>query len=280
MPRHYDPYDEERYDDAYGDDAYADQSESEYDSESEYEYEYEYDVTGSGSPGRLEFFRAYAFVFEHPAWFTNLLLISMTQMIPIVGPIAVMGYQYEVMDSLLRWPDHSYPRFEFQRLGDYLARGVWPFLVVFVVSCAVFPLLYLMFIFAFVVGLVGAAQVQDPVMVILVIGVLLVLFAVTVFAFQLVSQAMALRAGLAAEFSAGFELSAVFGFVSRVWVESILEALFLMVTGPIIILAGLLACFVGVFPASSLLMLAQAHLNYQTYELDLYRGGIPVRLPQ
>lgn len=274
MPRRDTRYDDDSLDDdAYYDDDYYDDDYYDDDDEG-----YEYDLTGGECDGRLDLFRAYTYVFENPAWITNLLLLSVVQLIPVIGPIAAMGYQFEVMDSLLRWPHRSYPDFDFDRLGEYLARGVWPFLVVFLVSLVVFPFLYLAFIIAALAGLVGAAEADDPVLLIVVFGVLLVLFVVALCVFGLVSRAMALRAGLAEDFSAGFQMHAVFGFVSRVWLESILETIFLMLTAPLLVFAGLLLCFVGVLPASGLILLAQAHLNYQAYQLDLYRGGIPVRL--
>ena len=45
-----------------------------------------------------------------------------------------------------------------------------------------------------------------------------------------------------------------------------------------LILLGLLCCFVGVLPALAWTMLADAHTNWQLYEVYLARGGKPVRL--
>jgi hypothetical protein len=55
-----------------------------------------------------------------------------------------------------------------------------------------------------------------------------------------------------------------------------------MLTASLVLLLGLLLCCVGTYPATALVMLAQAHLYLQLYELFLQRGGepIPLKSPQ
>jgi hypothetical protein len=67
-------------------------------------------------------------------------------------------------------------------------------------------------------------------------------------------------------------------FLSRVWKELLLSLLFLIVTAPLLMLAGLLAFCVGVYAAAVVLMFAQLHFHYQLYELYLQRGGTPIPL--
>src|SRR5690348_1752019 len=116
----------------------------------------------------MRYWQSYRFVFNHPNWSSNLLLASVCLLIPVVGQIVLIGYLFEVIDVLLRrQPATSsgtvdetgeealdaqvmdalpadddlivspYPEFNFSRFSEYLMRGVWPFLVQFIVGMAV-----------------------------------------------------------------------------------------------------------------------------------------------
>ena len=81
----------------------------------------------SGSRESLEYMRAVNYVFESPKWFANLLwgslcLIS-TQIIPVVGQLVWVGYQFEIVEELLcRPPRKGYQDFDANRFKDYLMR--------------------------------------------------------------------------------------------------------------------------------------------------------------
>ena len=82
-----------------------------------------------------------------------------------------------------------------------------------------------------------------------------------------------LRAGLMQEFGGAFNFGFVKDFIRRMWVEMLLGHLFFLVTSPIVMLAGAAICCVGMYPATVLVILAQAHFMFQLYELYLVRGG-------
>jgi hypothetical protein len=65
-------------------------------------------------------------------------------------------------------------------------------------------------------------------------------------------------------------------FLGRVGKGTFLAVLFLAVTGTLLTIAGLLACYFGIFPAVALVMYVQHHIDYQLYDLYLKRGGTPV----
>jgi hypothetical protein len=90
---------------------------------------------------------------------------------------------------------------------------------------------------------------------------------------------MLLRSGLAQDFAEGFNLDFLKSFLARVWKELLLGSLFLAMTGILAVLVGAAVFCVGVYFAASLLMLAQAHIWYQIYQIYLARGGKPIPLP-
>src|SRR5262245_53573473 len=89
----------------------------------------------------LQYLRMYNYVFENPNWVMNVLLTAVCTLIPVIGPIVMMGYQYEIMISLLMSGGARYCDFDFNRFADYLLRGLWPFLVGLVASLVLVPLM-------------------------------------------------------------------------------------------------------------------------------------------
>src|SRR5688500_14632260 len=82
---------------------------------------------------RIEYMRAYQYVFESPNWTMNIVwsflcLISQL-LIPVVGQLVMLGYKFEIVDGLLRTQGTRYPDFDANRFADYLGRSIWPFLV-------------------------------------------------------------------------------------------------------------------------------------------------------
>lgn len=226
----------------------------------------------------VEYFRSFEYIWENPQWLTNVLLYAVCQLIPIVGPIVMMGYQYDVAESLIRSRGTSYTDFDFDKFVHYLLRGLWPFLVAMVVAIVLMIPLFIGGMFAVII-LPAVIKEQDAGLAVVGVGglVLFVAFVITNF----YSTAMCLRAGLAQDFMAAFEFGAVQEFVSLMWLEMLLESLFLMIAGPILFLAGFIVCFIGVYISAAILMMAQAHLfYYQLYVIYLARGGTPVRFKE
>ena len=231
----------------------------------------------------LEYSRTVSYIFENPNWLMNADWSFVCQLvaglIPIVPQMVLMGYQFEVIDSLLESRGTRYPDFTLNRIGDYLVRGVWPFLAMFVMAIAWGAMF---FFFALVSGgcIVGAASAvgKDAGPVVATVGVLfavvigLLLFALLIL---LVTPA-ALRGGLTQDFAAAFDFGWISDFIRKMWVEVLLSTLFLIVVG---IAAVVLTCGLGWFVVTPLVPFVQAHFWYQFYVLYLARGGslVPVK---
>jgi hypothetical protein len=196
-----------------------------------------------------------------------MLILSVCQLIPIVGPMVMWGYVFEVIEARHRHGAQEYPPFDFDRLGVYLTRGVWPFLILLVVVAACL-LVALPILFLSMIPAVTGNPSSQPSQFAFVIGI--IAFMVLMFAVQILMAPLLLRAGLSQDFASAFSLPYLKDFLSRVGMELVLSFLFLLITAPFIAALGILALCIGIYAA--------IHLYYQLYELYLARGGTPIPL--
>jgi hypothetical protein len=236
-------------------------------------------------PFTIEYMRSYNYIFENPNWVMNVLwgflCILSTAVIPILGQLVLIGYQYEVVEALFLARGARYPDFDINRFADYLGRSIWPFLVNLIVGLVLAPVVVILALLLVGLTLAASGAAGDDLgPVVAAIGFLLtvvVVVALSVF-MALVLMPMMLRAGLAQDFGAAFDFAWIKDFIGRTWVEMILTTLFLTFSSIVVILLGLLAFCVGMYAAVAVVMLAQAHIMYQLYMLYLSRGGTPIPL--
>jgi len=219
----------------------------------------------------MDYMRMITYVFDNPNWFMNLLLAALCSLIPVIGKIVVMGYLYEATITLMTAGGSRYPDFNFSRFGDYLMRGLWPFLVSLVFVLALLVVVGVALLGA---GAVGAAIGEDAgkalsgfvILIIAIISPVLALFLLP----------MLFRSALTLEFAEGFNVEWAKSFIAKVWLEMLLGFLFLYVASMVLGTVGLLACCVGIFLVGPVLSLAYANLMFQLYSIFLSRGGAPV----
>ena len=232
---------------------------------------------------RIEYMRAYQYVFESPNWTMNIvwgfLCLISTMIIPVVGQLVLLGYQFEIIEVLLVTQGARYPDFDANRFADYLSRSIWPFLVALVLMIPMVIVLYAAIFCVVLLGAAGAAIGGDevgPALAVLFGGVgFIAVLALWIAALGILTP-LVLRAGLMQDFGGAFNFGWVVDFLKKTWLEIVLVSLFLMVTAFALSLVGLLALCIGVFAAQALMMMAQSHLLYQLYLLYLSRGGMPV----
>lgn len=226
----------------------------------------------------MRYLESYNYLFKSPNWGMNLLAATVAPLVPVAGQMVLLGYGYEMIETLHRFPKRRYSDFNFNRLVPYLIRGIWPFLVQFLLSLPML-LIYMATYFGFFASLASAKPGSGPpayAWVVLGSGIM-AMFVLSIL-MHLVSVPLSLRAGLSQDFASAFSWSFFVDFTRRVWLEEVLAGLFLFGTSLILLPAGLLLCFIGVYPAAALVTLAGYHLGHQLYELYLSRGGSPVPL--
>lgn len=243
----------------------------------------------SPSVPQLQYLHSYSFFFESGNWPLNWLLATVCSIIPIIGPIVIAGYQFEIIEALHRDRQRlgRYPDFDFGRFGDYLSRGVWKFLVGMLMQMVLMPVycvLYLVGLFSIIVG--GAAFSPDPnntgpamgiaaaIVVPSCLGILLLIF----MALRMLTMPVVLKASLSGEAGALFDVRFLGDFLSRTWREMLLEMVWMFVTTPVLVICGYAMCIVGFYPALALTQMADAQTNWQLYEIYLAKGGEPIAL--
>jgi hypothetical protein len=226
--------------------------------------------------------RAVKTVFESPNWKTNVLMGLVFMLIPIVGPLALGGWMCECHQRHIRRHPDPFPKIDFGDFGDYIKRGLAPFLVGLIVSL---PLIFLFYMFgagaAFgVIAVAGATN--DPLITTLVavaIGL------VGLFLMMLISvpmNAAQTRAELTEDFGQALSFGKIMSYAKATFGRVLIKNFIYFFVALGIILIGMLLCYLGIYPAAVVLQIASMHLRYQIYSDYLARGGepIPMKPPQ
>ena len=222
--------------------------------------------------------------FKSPKWIMNLLLGGICMLIPLVGPMVVLGWLITGFWARQEEGFVTFSDFDFSHFGKYLERGLWPFLVAFIVSAAfsmvTVPFAWILMIPAMLVGgLSSGGEANASGCLGFFAMVLMMLFvAAMFFALMLVLVPLKLRASLTQDFVKSFDVVFVKRFLALTWMEIVFSSLFVMITGTLLFCLGLVAFCVGIYFAMVLVSFSWTHLNKQLYTLYLSRGGEPVPL--
>ncbi|MEZ0274802.1 MAG: DUF4013 domain-containing protein [Roseimicrobium sp.] len=220
--------------------------------------------------------------FKSPKWGMNLLLGMVAMIIPAVGPIVLAGWL--ITGFYGRKDDENpvtFPDFDFQNFVKYLERGLWPFLVNLVAGFAMIPIAFVVvFIPMLLLSAIGSNSNGDGagVLAILMMIIMFGLYALLMAVFFFVTTPMMLRSTITQDFGSAFN----FGFVKRFLIvvkgEMLMAALFMLGVGVVLMIVGILTCYIGFLVGGPIVFYAWHHLQKQLYKAYLSRGGdaIPV----
>ena len=228
-----------------------------------------------------QYFAALNYVFEHPDWAMSLLMGSVCMLIPILNSLIILGYRYEIVELKVRFPDQLYPKFDFNRFSQYLTRGLWPFLIDFIVQFIInIPLQISIWIVILSVGAVMESDSQALVVAACVgIPILILMMILFLIALNLLLIPITLRAGLSQDFGMAFNFPWIKDFLRKVGLQALLFNLFLIPVGFVLGIGGYMACCFGVLPVAFFLMgPVLAHYHGQLYRMYLAKGGEPIPL--
>jgi Protein of unknown function (DUF4013) len=230
---------------------------------------------------RMNYMASISDFFKSPKWLMNLLLGGVCCLIPVVGPLVLMGWLITGFWAREDQRPETFPDFDFNQFGKYLERGVWPFLVTlvvtlgmaFVMSFLIVPItLVPSFLFAGSDGHASGAAGA-------IIGLfVMIIYAVMILAMMFVLTPLKLRASIVQDFAKSFDFGFIKKFVATMWMEIALGSLFLMVASVVLVCLGLLAFCIGIYLVMVPIYFAWAHLLKQLYALYLQRGGEPIPL--
>ncbi len=99
--------------------------------------------------------------FRNPKWLPNLLLGALCILIPIVGPMVLVGWHASALFGKREPVDFDrYPPFDFSDFGKHLNRGLWPVVVNMVVSMVMVPVAWVLMLLPMGSFMASASQHQ------------------------------------------------------------------------------------------------------------------------
>jgi hypothetical protein len=214
--------------------------------------------------------------FRSPKWPMNLLMAGLCTLIPIIGPIVVMGWLIIGFWARTDEDFRTFPEFDFGQFKLYLERGVWPFLVAFLASLLMIPIVMVVWIPMMVlVGFFASAQGEhgNGCVVGLVWVLACVFYIAMLSVMALVIAPLKARASLVQEFAKSFDFAFVRRFIALTWKEIILSWFFMMFASLVLGVVGMLLLCVGIYFEMVPVYFCWVHLNKQLYRLYLERGG-------
>jgi hypothetical protein len=217
--------------------------------------------------------------FKSPKWTMNMLLGGVCALIPFIGQIVLKGWLITGFWGRDDDRPESFPDFDFNKFGKYLERGLWPFLVTLVTSL-VLGMVFAVFMvpFAMIMSLLsGGSHGHENGCV----GAFMAMFMFFFYIMMIVAivfliTPLVLRASITQDFGQSFDFAFVKRFVSLVWKEILLSALFQIVVSMALVCLGALVLCVGMYFAVVPAYFCWIHLQKQLYRLYLSRGGEPV----
>ena len=233
---------------------------------------------GPSQPRPISPLEAVRFVFESPDWKHNMLMGAVLMLIPLVGPICFAGWMCEAHQRLVRRHPQPMPKFDFSDFTHYLTRGLMPFLAGFVLT---FPLIIV--VYALMAGVTFGAIAADaatgePLITVAVAaggGLISILIWICMAA---VMNAATTRAELTEDFGRALSFGPMLDYTRSTFTRYVLKTIVFGFLAFGIILLGMLACYIGLYPAAFVIQVASMHMRWQLYDDHVGRGGEPIEL--
>jgi hypothetical protein len=224
---------------------------------------------------RLDFGQAFAFPFSPRAFagqhLMNLLLLAVCFLIPIVGPLVILGYGVLVEKALIQDPLGPVPRFDFSNFGKYLAMGVYPFvtaLILIPIWIALFAAIFIPMIF-----LLASVHAQDALLILGIACAYLLSF-LSLFLLNIFFWPITMRAALEQRIGGALKLDFLLAFHRRVWAQELKYALLTVLLMPLLFPLSCIP-FVSYFLGAFFVTFGW-HVGAQLYRIYLARGGFPL----
>ncbi len=230
-----------------------------------------------GSTASLDFAKALQAPFEGEGAIVTLILCGLCAMFGMfIFPLMVLyGYGFETAEAKIVTGGAANPKFNMDRIGAYVNRGVWPWLIAFIAGSVVGCVFY---IAVLAVVLVASAVLGDNAG---IAGLfILPLYLALIAGMYGVVSAATLQAGLTQSSSNTFDFGWIFDFCGKMWKELLLSVLVLMVVSFVAEIAGVIALCVGLIPAIGYITMVQFNIQAQLYPIYLSRGGRPLPFKQ
>jgi hypothetical protein len=217
----------------------------------------------------MDYGKAYLFFVRKPqTGFKNLLLGTVIGLIPAIGSIIFLGYMVVISEWLLEDKKReNYPDFSLNRFTDYLKLGLWPFVTILVFSSLIILPIYLILAgVAIGISLILDEKILIPILLVLLslfMGMLLSYLTGPLLLYSQKHQKLDIKGTF--QFALNFVKTLGFKYVIVMTITTLVNLLFNLV--------GLLLCFIGIYPASTISQVAYEHMLIQLYDEYLALGG-------
>lgn len=219
----------------------------------------------------IDHLEAFSFLFQNPNWIINVLLLTLLQLLPIVGPMIIMGYSAEIVGKKAIGRTPTYADFDFNRFGEYLMRGLWILLLGLLGSLPLIPV-YLVF---FALAILAQQAIGDEGMLLLLL--MYPVMMVCLLLLGVILQPMIIRAGFQNDLGTAFDWAWIRDFIGKMWVDQLIGSFVIFLLGFLVTMVGMLFFCVGMYPAMVIGHLAWWHFLMQLYQVYIGRGGQSVR---
>jgi len=214
----------------------------------------------------MNFGRAFSYITEDQQWLQKVGLAALIMIIPILGPITVIGWALEITRRIIKGEPET-PLPDWNNFGDYVVKGLQVFVIGFVYALPVILISICQQSFAVLPSLMkdNAQAIQT---ITTVVGIVGLCFGCFTFLYELV-LAFVLPAALGnfaatGQLSAGFRFSEVFGLL-RAAPGPYFMTFLGYILASIIASLGLIACIIGVLFTAAYAYTIDASLWGQAY---------------
>jgi hypothetical protein len=226
----------------------------------------------------FDYIKPFRYLFDNPNVGMNLLFACIMMLIPFVGPIVLMGWYGRIVRALAKNQTPSIPALDFNLFVEYLKEGLLPFVVSFIIM---FPFIILIFFIVFSVMFSIPLFVQEPeqmrpflIFTLAAVGGLALLFFILLL--TLVSNAALTRAYLTSDWGQTLEFRKIFSYAKATWRSVVTAWVVYLPAAILLMVVGMLALYLGIYPASVIMSVAWLHFMWQIYQRHLAAGGEPI----
>jgi len=201
--------------------------------------------------------KSFGYVFEDKKWIEKVLIGGLVSLVPILGPLLIMGYGITVVRNVRNHKPDPLPAWD--DWGEKIIDGLKLLVIYFVWSL---PLVVLYFLMLLPLALAGDSDAGNAVGSIFVtcFSCLAFLYGIVVW---LAMPGITIKYAERGEISDGFKVGEILDFTKQHLGQIIIVALVSWVVYMIAGLVGLLLCFVGLIFTSFWGMLVQYHMIAQ-----------------
>jgi hypothetical protein len=238
-------------------------------------------VPYSFSRTQVSYAEAFDFPRSNPNWILNCLLLGLAAIIPGLGPYLVQlisaGYLFGDYEAQQRYGHPAPSDVKFEKFGDYLQRGVMPFLASFLLQIATGMLTAMICMPLIIIGGALMEKTDGLSGILIAIGYAGLLLLNIIFG--LLVCPIVLRVGISNRFEEITNFKWAMSMFRMMWPQMLIGSIVVGLIGLVVILLGLAVCCVGVIPAQGYVICMFFNLQRQWYEIFVTKGGEPIPLP-